>query len=152
MSDTTETIETTERTETTQDDGPNPLRRARDAVVVAQAVSELHDAIDFENLRADDTVGDPVDVDQLADAIGRPIGRLIALRLVDDSGATGFAKRSITEHVGRTVSAQTFRVVVENVDTEAVAETLVELDEETLPGPSLSEHPDSEMPTDDRRV
>lgn len=143
--------DTTETTETTQDDGTNPIRRGRDAVVVAQAVRELHDAVDFEDLRADDAVGDPVDVDRLADAIGRPVGRLIALQLVDDSGATGFAKRAITERVGRTVSAETFRIVVENVDTEAVTETLVELDEETPPGPSLSEHLGSETFTDDQR-
>jgi hypothetical protein len=146
-----DTIDTTETTTEPQDSGGNLLRRGRDAMVVAEAARELHDAIDFEDLRADDTVGDPVDVDQLADAVGRPIGRLIALQLVDDSGATGFTKRAITERVGRTVSAETFRIVVENVDTEAVTETLVELDEETLPGPSLGDHLGRETSTDDGR-
>jgi hypothetical protein len=127
-------------TDTTSDDDTNYLRRGIDAVVVAQAAKELHGAVDLEDLRGSDTVGDPVDIDQLADAIGRPIGRLIAHQLVDDGGATGLTKRMIAERIGRNVSAETFRIVVENVDTRAVSETLIELDEETLPGPSLRDH------------
>jgi hypothetical protein len=149
MSHTTGTSETAE---TTQDGTANPLRRGRDVVVMAQAVRQLDDAVDLEALGADHPEGDPIDVDQLADAFGKPIGRLIALQLVDDSGATGFVKRSVTERVGRTVSTETFRIVVENVDTEAIAETLAELDEGTLPGPSPGAYLGSETPLDDGRV
>ncbi|WP_380677038.1 hypothetical protein [Salinigranum sp. GCM10025319] len=132
--------DTTNPTDATQDDGTNVIKRGKDAAIVAEAARDLTDAIEFEELRGDDTVGDPVDAEQLAEALGRPIGRLIALQLVDDTGATGFAKRTVTERIARDVSTKTFRVVVENVDTEAVAETLVELDEETLPGPALHEY------------
>jgi hypothetical protein len=138
--------DTTDSTETTQDDGTKPLRRGKDAVVVARAARELYDAIDTEDLRAA-SAGDPADVDQLADALGKPIGRLLALHLVDDTGVTGYAKRTVTERVGRSVSTRTVRIVVENVDTEALAETIVELDEETLPGPALTEYVGSEPPT-----
>ncbi len=137
--------DTTDSTETAQSDGTNPIRRGKDAVIVAQAARELADAIDAEDLRTES--GDVADLDQLADALGKPIGRLIALQLVDDTGVTGYAKRTVAERVGRSVSTRTLRIVVENVDTEALAETIIELDEETLPGPALHEYVGNESST-----
>jgi hypothetical protein len=134
-------------TDDTQDDGSGALTRGLDAVVVAEAARELNDAVDAGAI---DGQGE-VDYDQLAEALARPIGRLVARELVDDTGTTGLAKRMVTDRLGRKMSEATFRIVVENVDTGALTETLVRLDEETLPGPSLSEYVESEVLTDGER-
>lgn len=129
-------------TEQTPDE-ESGIRKTVDAVVAARAASEMNEAIDLGAVAGDDPDGEPVDIDHLGNAIGRPVGRLIANRLVDGTGATGVAKRTVAGRVSRRVTAETVRVVLENVDTEAIAETLVELDQETLPGPSLIEAADT---------
>ena len=124
------------------------IERGLDALFATEVAKEVLEAVDFEAILADEPAEDPVDVERLADAIGRPVGRVLARRVVDGSGASGLAKRSIGGTVGSRVAAATLRVVVENVDTGAVAETLLELDEST-PGPSLREAVETDL--DDAR-
>lgn len=123
-------------TDSTADDETGAIERGVDAMVALETAEALNAAIDVDALIREDGTTDPVELDKLAAAIGRPIGRLVAKEIVDDSGMTGFAKRKIGRKATQKVTAETVRVVVENVDTAAIAETLVELDEST-PGPSV---------------
>jgi hypothetical protein len=76
---------------------------------------------DFRAILADD----PVDVDRLAEAIGRPLGRALAQYIVDGNGKTGVAKRALGSEVGSRVAAETVSAALERVDVEAAVETLV---------------------------
>jgi hypothetical protein len=132
----------------TADEETGTLQRGLDALAAAQTAREMNEALDLDAL-AGEVTGDSVDVDHLGDAIGRPLGRLVARELIDGSGATGVTKQTIGSAVTRRVTAETVRLVVENVDTEALAETLVELDQET-PGPSLTDGIDTGAGTESR--
>jgi hypothetical protein len=116
--------------------GLERIEQGLNAVFTAEATADILDAVDFEAILADEPAQAPVDAEQLAEALGRPVGRLLAHRVLGGSGATGLAKRAIGSEVGSRVTSGAVRVAVENVDTDAVTETLVEIDEET-PGPAL---------------
>lgn len=96
------------------------------ALVAARTAAEMNDALDLDAILGDGSADDPVDVDQFADAIGRPVGRLIASRLVDDDGLTGVTKRAVGGKLTRRVTAETVRVILEAVDTDAIAQTLAD--------------------------
>lgn len=129
-------------TDSTADDETGAIERGVDAMVALETAEELNAAIDFDALVSEDGTTDPVELETFADAIGRPIGRLVAKEIVDDSGMAGFAKRKLGRKATQKVTAETVRVIVENVDTASIAETLVELDEAT-PGPSIQDALDS---------
>lgn len=135
-------------TDTTSNDETNTLTRGVDALIAVETAQELNDAIDFDALVGEDGTTDPVELEKFADAIGRPIGRLVAKGIVDDGGMTGFAKRELGRKATQRVTAETVRVIVENVDTASIAETLVAFDEETLPGPSVQDALGSTEETD----
>ena len=120
-------------------DETSTLQTVIDAVVAVRTASELHDAIDVDALLSDDPAGDPVDLDEFADAVGRPVGRAVANTLVDGSGKIGTAKRFISSRIVREVTAGTVRVAGRRFDTDALARSVVELDQERLPGPSVLE-------------
>lgn len=113
------------------------LEQTLDAVFAADVVKEILHAVDFEAILSDEPTTDPVDIDHLAEAVGRPVGRLLVSQLISGSGPAGLAKKTIGSEVASRAAVKTFRVTVENVDVDVVAETLVELDEEALPGPPL---------------
>lgn len=119
------------------------IERGLDALFATEVAKEILEAVNFEAVLADQPADDPVDVDRLAEAVGRPLGRYLAHRIVGGSGAGGVAKRAVGSEVGGRIAAKTVRVAVEQVNAESVATTLAELDE-TLPGPGLREVVDSD--------
>ncbi|MBV0926064.1 hypothetical protein KTS45_17810 [Halomicroarcula limicola] len=125
--------------DSTGDEQLDRIEQGLDALFATEVAKEVLEAVDFEAILAEEPAEDPVDIDRLAQAIGRPVGRILAARVIGGSGAAGLAKQTLGSEVGSRVAAKTFRVAVENVDTQQVTETLVELDEETLPGPTLQE-------------
>lgn len=125
-------------TDSTGDDRLDRIEQGLDAVFATEVAAEILEAVDFEEIMADEPAQDPVDVERLAEALGRPVGHLLAHRVIGGSGATGLAKRAIGSRVGSHVVSETVRVAAETVDPDAVVDGLVELDEET-PGPALNE-------------
>lgn len=115
------------------------IERGLDLLFATEVAKEILEAVDFEAILAAEPAEDPVDVDRLAAALGRPVGRVLAQRVLGESGTTGLAGRTVGGRVGGRVAEETVRIAVENVDTGEVVERLVELDEETLPGPALRE-------------
>jgi len=100
----------------TGDDGTNSLERIVDGLLAAEAARELKEAVDLEAILADQPADEPVDVDRLADALGRPIGRLLAHRIVDASGVTGFAKRKVVTDAGDRVATKAIEVTAGAAD------------------------------------
>lgn len=90
----------------TGDGGTNSLERIVDGLLAAEAARELKEAVDLEAILADQPADEPVDVDRLADALGRPVGRLLAHRIVDAGGMTGFAKRRAVTDAGDRVATR----------------------------------------------
>lgn len=121
------------------DERIDSIERGLDALFATEVASEVLEAVDFEAIMAEEPAQDPVDVERLAEALGRPVGRALAQYVVGGSGASGVAKRAIGSELGQRAAATGVRVAVDHVDPDAVAETLVELDEETLPGPALND-------------
>lgn len=112
-------------TDSTDDDGgAGAFERTVDAVFTADVAREVHDAIDFEAILADQPADEPIDFDHLADTLGRPVGRLLAKRLVDDDGATGLAKQVVVSQVGNTAATKALRVTAEAVDGGPAGESL----------------------------
>lgn len=123
----------------TGDERLERIERGLDLLFATEVAKEILEAVDFEAILAAEPAEDPVDVDRLAAALGRPVGRVLAYRVLGRSGPAGFVGRTVGSRVGGRVFAETFRIAVERVDTGAVAGWLVDLDEETLPGPALRE-------------
>ena len=123
----------------TGDERLERIERGLDLLFATEVAKEILEAVDFEAILAAEPAESPVDVDRLAAALGRPVGRVLAYRVLGSSGPAGFVGRTVGSRVGGRVFAETFRIAVENVDARAVAERLVDLDEETLPGPALRE-------------
>ena len=124
-------------TDPTRDERLERIERGLDAIFATEVAREILEAVDFEAILADEPADDPVDVDRLADAVGRPVGRFLAQRVIGGSGAGGVAKRAVGSEVGGRVAGAALRTAAEYVDTERATERLVELDEMVLPGPSL---------------
>jgi len=125
--------------DSTGDERLEQIERGLDLLFATEVAKEILEAIDFEAILAAEPAEDPVDVDRLAAALGRPVGRVLAQRVLGESGATGLAGRTVGGRVGGRVAEETVRIAVENVDTGEVVERIVELDEETLPGSPLQE-------------
>jgi len=115
------------------------IERTLDFVFAADVAKAILRAVDFEAILAEEPAENPVDVEHLTKAVGRPVGRIIASRVIDGTGVGGLAKWTLGSEVGGRVAVKTFRVAVENVDVTAATETLVELDAEALPGPAVRE-------------
>lgn len=112
-------------TDSTDDDGgAGAFERTVDVVFTAEAAREIHDAIDFEAILADQPADEPIEFDQLADALGRPVGRLLAKRLIDDDGATGLAKRVVVSQVGDRAATKALRVAADAVGGDSSGESL----------------------------
>lgn len=109
---------------TDSDDGAGAFERTVDAVFTAEVAREVHEAIDFEAILADQPADQPVDFDQLADALGRPVGRLLAKRLVDSGGVSGFAKKVVVSEVGNRAATKAFQVTADAVDVGPSGESL----------------------------
>lgn len=118
--------------EASDDPRLDSIERGLDALFATEVTREILEAVDVEAILADEPATDPVDVERLANAVGR----VLAHRVIDGSGATGFAKRTVGTRVGGRVAAETVRLAAENVDPQEVADALVEIDEGT-PGPQL---------------
>jgi hypothetical protein len=125
--------------DSTGDERLEQIERGLDLLFATEVAKEILEAIDFEAILAAEPAEDPVDVDRLAAALSRPVGRVLAQRVLGESGATGLAGRTVGGRVGGRVAEETVRIAVENVDTGEVVERIVELDEETLPGSPLQE-------------
>lgn len=106
------------------DGGAGAFERTVDAAFTAEVAREVHEAIDFEAILADQPADEPIDFDQLADALGRPVGRLLAKRLVDSSGATGFAKRVVVSEVGNRAATKALQATADAVDVGSTGESL----------------------------
>jgi hypothetical protein len=117
-------------TDSTDTDGgeAGAIERAIDAVFTARAAREIHDAVDFEAILADQPADEPIDVDRVADALGRPVGRLIAKRLVDSGGATGLAKHAVVSRVGDRVVTEAIQATADAVDLGPAGEPLGDVD------------------------
>lgn len=115
------------------------IERGLHALFATEVAKEILAAVDFEAILGEGHATDPVDVERLAEALGRPIGRALAHYVVGGSGASGVAKRAIGSEVGQRAAATGVRLAVRHVDTSEIAETLAELDEESIPGPALGD-------------
>jgi hypothetical protein len=115
------------------------IERGLDALFAAEVSEAILEAVDFEAILADQPADDPVDVERLAEALGRPVGRMLARTVISGSGTTGVAKRAIGSEVGGRVASKTLQVAVDTVDLDEATERLMELDEESVPGPDLRE-------------
>ncbi len=115
------------------------IERGLDALFAAEVSEAILEAVDFEAILADQPADDPVDVERLAEALGRPVGRMLARTVISGSGTTGVAKRAIGSEVGGRVASKSLQVAVDTVDLDQAAERLMELDEESVPGPDLRE-------------
>ncbi|WP_435358811.1 hypothetical protein [Haloarchaeobius sp. DFWS5] len=124
-------------TDATGDHRLERIEQGLDALFVTDVATEILAAVDFEAILADEPATDLVDVDRLANAIGRPVGRLVVHHVVGGRGAAGLAKRTVGTEVGGRVAARTIRVAIDTIDVDAATETLLELDAETLPGQAV---------------
>lgn len=116
-------------TDSTDDDGgAGAFERTVDAVFTADVAREVHDAIDFEAILADQPADEPIDFDHLSDTLGRPVGRLLAKRLVADDGATGLAKRVVVSEVGNRATTKALRVTADAVDGGPAGESVEGVD------------------------
>lgn len=106
------------------DDGADGFERVVDAVFTADVAREVHAAIDFEAILADQPADEPIDVDHLADTLGRPVGRLLAKRLVDSGGVTGLAKRAVVSEVGDRVATKALYATADAVDVGPAGESV----------------------------
>lgn len=104
------------------DDGTlSALETAVNALFAADVAGDVHDAVDLEALLADRPADEPVDVDELAGALGQAVGHLLARRVVDGSGATGLAKRTVVSEVGDRVATRALRAATAAVDADSLA-------------------------------
>jgi hypothetical protein len=129
--------------DTSGDERLERIKQGLDVLFASEVARDVLAAVDFEAILADEPATDPVDIDRLAEAIGRPLGRALAQYVVDGSGKVGVAKRALGSEVGSRIAAETVRTATENVDVDAAVATLVELGEGTGNGPPLQEAIDS---------
>lgn len=130
------------------------LERGVETIFAADVANDVLAAIDFETLLSDQPIDQAIDVDLLADAIGRPLGRIVAGRLVGSGGLTGLAGRTVATEVGGRAIAETIRVAADQVDPDAVDGAAESVDD-AAPGPSIDDLVDengsaeTEIPIDD---
>ena len=97
------------------------IEQGLNALFAAEVVEEILAAVDFEAILADAPAEDAVDVERLASTLGRPLGRALAAKFVDDAGAAGILTRVVVgEFTGR-VASRALEVATESLDGEARA-------------------------------
>lgn len=104
------------------------VEQGLNALFAAEVAEEVFAAVDFEEILSDGGADDPVDVEQLAGALARPLGSYLARQVFDGDGAGWLAGRAVGSTVGGRVAATTFRVAVERIDIEATVESLAAFD------------------------
>lgn len=97
------------------------IERGLNALFAAEVVEEILAAVDFEAILADAPAEDPVDVERLASTLGRPLGRALAAKFVDDAGAAGILTRIVVSEFAGRVASRALEVATENLDGEARA-------------------------------
>lgn len=113
------------------------------ALFAAEVVEEIYEAVDFEALRTGEAAGEAIDHEQLARAVGDPIGRIVARRVaskVTSGGVTGVVGRELAGRIG-TVVVQT---LLEHSEPEAALEQLVNLIESWSAGESAPDFDSTE--------
>lgn len=127
-------------TDTAQPDDTTGLQRTMDTLVAIRTATDLHEAVDVDALLSDDPHAPVLDIDEFADAVGRPVGRAVAHRLVDGDGTSGTVVRVASSKVVREVTAGSVRLAADRLDTDHLSTSVVELDRDRLPGPSILAH------------
>lgn len=97
------------------------IEQGLNALFAAEVVEEILAAVDFEAILADAPAEDPVDVERLASTLGRPLGRALAAKFVDDAGAAGILTRIVVSEFAGRVASRALEVATENLDGEARA-------------------------------
>ncbi|WP_143085664.1 hypothetical protein [Halogranum rubrum] len=128
------------------------IEQGLNVVFTAQVTKEVLAAVDFEAILAGDPARDAVDVDRLAEAVGRPLGRALAQYVFDDGGKFDVVKRALGSEIGSRIAAETFRTATENVDIDAVIETLVELSESQVSEPPMQDAIDTYVENSDEQT
>lgn len=120
------------------------IERGLNALFAAEVVEDILEAVDFEALLSDEPVDDPVDVERLASALGRPLGRVLAARVVDNGGLAGALTKTVGSEFGSRVASRALRVAAENLDADDGATNLAAL-EDALPGSTAEGLTDAEI-------
>lgn len=123
--------------ESTEGTPVSRIEQGLNVLFATEVAREIIEAIDFEEILAEQPTEDPVDVDKLANALGKPVGRYLAHRAVGSGGVSGVAGRKVGSEVGGRVAAETVAIVAENVEPTTITDTAAQIDEEVLPGPSI---------------
>ena len=97
------------------------IEQGLNALFAAEIVEEILAAVDFEAILADAPAEDPVDVERLASTLGRPLGRALAAKFVDDAGAAGILTRIVVSEFTGRVASRALEMATENLDGEARA-------------------------------
>ncbi|MFC5972188.1 hypothetical protein ACFPYI_12680 [Halomarina salina] len=132
------------------DDALDSLDTGLDALALVDVVRELFEAVDFEALQNGVAYEEAVDEAQLHEALGGPVGKVVARRLADrvvGGGVTGLVGREIAGRVG----ASLVEYLVETVDPETIVTSLQELTNEQA-GTVVDEEPttiDIDTPDDE---
>lgn len=110
------------------DDTMARVKQGLDALFAAEVVEEILAAVDFEAILAEEAAEDPVDVQRLTGALGRPLGKFLANRIFDGDGASGVIKHALGTEVGGRAIGRALEVAVERIDLEAAATELAAFD------------------------
>lgn len=97
------------------------IEQGLNALFAAEVVEEILAAVDFEAILADTPAEDPVDVERLTSALGRPLGRVLAAKFVDDAGAAGILTRVVVSEFTGRIASRALEVATESLDGEAGA-------------------------------
>ena len=84
-------------------------------VMAAEVLGDALEAIDIEALRGGASLEQAVDADRLGAALGRPVGHLLARRMVGDAAGDGIAGTVAREAAGR-AGARAVRVAVDRLE------------------------------------
>lgn len=95
------------------------LEEGLQLLFAAGVAEEAVEAVDLEALRAGDPLEDAVDAERLGAALGRPVGRALAQRVVGDAAVDGYAGLVVREAAGR-AGARACRVALERADPDAL--------------------------------
>lgn len=95
------------------------LEKGLQLLFAAEVAEEAVEAVDLEALRAGDPLKDAVDAERLGAALGRPVGRALAQRVVGDAAVDGYAGLVAREAAGR-AGARACHVALERADPDAL--------------------------------
>jgi hypothetical protein len=113
---------------TDPDEPLDRLETGLNALFAAEVVEEIYEAVDVEALRAEEATGDAIDHERLARAVGDPVGRIVARRVVSQvtsGGVTGVVGRELAGRIGTAV----VRTALEHTDPERALERVTDLDQ-----------------------